>query len=89
MFAPVCYYRPALAYIVMAVFLAFPRFCNAATYWDPATEWTLYFAQLPVHLLACRSYQKADSIWAPILTLSLVNGIACILLLAGWFFGFL
>ncbi len=88
-FAPICYTRPVLAYIAMAAFLAFPRFCNAATYWDPATEWTLYFTQLPVHLLACRSYQKADSIWAPILTLSVVNGIACILLFAGRFLGFL
>ena len=88
-FAPICYTRPVLAYLAMAAFLAFPRLCNAATYWDPATEWTLYFTQLPVHLLACRSYQKADSIWAPILTLAVVNGIACILLFAGRFFGFL
>ena len=88
-FAPICYTRPVLAYIAMAAFLAFPRFCNASTYWDPATEWTLYFTQLPVHLLACRSYQKADSIWAPILTLSIVNGISCILLFAGWVLGIL
>jgi hypothetical protein len=87
-FAPICYTRPVLAYIAMAAFLAFPRFCNASTYWDPATEWTLYFLQLPIHLLACRSYQKADSIWAPILTLSLVNGIACILLFVGHALGF-
>ena len=87
-FAPICYTRPVLAYIAMAAFLAFPRFCNAATYWDPTTEWTLYFTQLPVHLLACRSYQKADSIWAPILTLSVVNGIACILLFVGNALGF-
>ena len=88
-FAPICYTRPVLAYLAMAAFLAFPRFCNAATYWDPVAEWTLYFTQLPVHLLACRSYQKSDSIWAPILTLSVVNAIACGLLLAGRFFGFL
>lgn len=88
-FAPICYTRPVLAYLAMAAFLAFPRFCNAATYWDPATEWTLYFTQLPVHLLACRSYQKADSIWAPILTLSVVNGVACILLFIARFLGIL
>lgn len=72
-FAPICYTRPALAYIVMALFLAFPRFCNAATFWDPATEWTLYFTQLPLHMIACRTYQKTDSIWAPILTLWIAN----------------
>lgn len=84
-FAPICYTRPILAYIAMAAFLAFPRFCNASTYWDPATQWTLYFTQLPIHLLACRSYQMTDSIWAPILTHTVVNGIACALLIAARF----
>lgn len=83
-FAPICYTRPVLAYIVMAVFLAFPRYCNAATYWDPATEWTLYFTQLPVHLIACRAYQKADSIWAPVLTHMIVNLVSCVLILLTW-----
>ena len=82
-FAPICYTRPVLAYLAMAVFLAFPRFCNAATFWDPNQQWILYFTQLPIHLLACRSYQKADSIWAPILTLSAVNAAACILIFLG------
>lgn len=88
-FAPICYTRPVLAYIAMAAFLAFPRFCNASTYWDPATEWTLYFTQLPIHLLACRSYQMTDSIWAPILTHTVVNGIACALLLTARFMAIL
>lgn len=79
-FAPICYTRPVLAYVAMAVFLAFPRFCNAATFWDPATEWTLYFTQLPLHMIACRAYQKTDSIWAPILTLWIVNLLSCALL---------
>jgi hypothetical protein len=88
-FAPICYTRPVLAYLAMALFLAFPRYCNAATFWEASSQWTLYFTQLPVHLLACRSYQKADSIWAPILTLSAVNAISCILLFVGRFLGFL
>lgn len=83
-FAPICYTRPVLAYIVMIAFLAFPRFCNAATYWDPATEWTLYFTQLPIHLIACWSYQKADSIWAPILTHMIVNLFSCLLIILTW-----
>lgn len=86
-FAPICYTRPVLAYIAMAAFLAFPRFCNAATYWDPATEWMLYFTQLPLHMIACRAYQKTDSIWAPILTHAIVNGLSCVLLIAGSFAG--
>ena len=80
-FAPICYTRPVLAYLAMALFLAFPRFCNAATYWDPATEWTLYFTQLPLHMIACRSYQMTDSIWAPILTHLIVNLLSCLLIL--------
>lgn len=88
-FAPICYTRPVLAYLVMALFLAFPRYCNAATFWDPATEWTLYFTQLPIHMIACWSYQKTDSIWAPVMTLTIVNGFACLLLLGGGFLGML
>lgn len=83
-FAPICYTRPVLAYVAMAVFLAFPRFCNASTYWDPATEWTLYFTQLPLHMIACWAYQKTDSIWAPILTHWIVNLLACVLILLTW-----
>lgn len=79
-FAPICYTRPVLAYVVMAAFLAFPRFCNASTFWDPATEWTLYFTQLPLHMIACWSYQKTDSIWAPILTHWIVNLLSCVLI---------
>lgn len=80
-FAPVCYRHPVLAYFVMAAFLAFPRLCNAATYWDPAEQWTLYFTQLPGHMLACRAYQKTDSIWASVLPLSIVNLISGCLIL--------
>lgn len=83
-FAPICYTRPVLAYLAMAVWLAFPRLCNAATFWDPATEWTLYFTQLPLHMIACWSYQKADSIWAPILTHVIVNGLSCLLIIFSW-----
>jgi len=78
-FSPICTRRPVLAYIVMAAFAAFPRYCNAATFWIPAEQWILYFTQLPVHLIACWSYHKTDSIWAPILTLWIVNLLSCVL----------
>lgn len=83
-FAPICYTRPVLAYVVMALFLAFPRFCNATTYWDSAQQWILYFTQLPLHMIACRSYQKTDSIWAPILTHWIVNLLSCALVVLTW-----
>lgn len=83
-FAPICYTRPLLAYLAMAVFLAFPRYCNAATFWDSEQQWILYFTQLPLHLIACWSYQKTDSIWAPILTHWIVNLLSCALVVVTW-----
>lgn len=80
-FAPVCYTRPILCYLAMTVFLAFPRYCNAATFWVPQEEMILYITQLPLHIIACRAYQKSDSVWAPILTIGLVNLISCVLLI--------
>ena len=41
----------------------------------------LYFAQLPIHLIACWSYKKADSIFAPILVLTIANLLACVRLI--------
>ena len=76
-FVPAYNVRPWLGYLLVALLLAFPRFCNASTHWDPATEMTLYFAQLPIHLIACWSYKKADSVFAPILVLTIVNLLAC------------
>lgn len=72
-FAPVCCKRPWLAYIVVALLIAFPRICNGMTYWNPTEELVLYLVQLPMHLLACWSYQKTDTVWAPIAVLSAVN----------------
>lgn len=76
-FVPAYNVRPWLGYLLVALFLAFPRMCNAVTQWDPATEMILYFAQLPIHLIACWSYKKADSIFAPILILTIANLLAC------------
>ena len=76
-FAPAYNVRPWLGYLLVALMLAFPRLCNAFTHWDPAEEMALYFAQLPFHLIACWSYKKADSIYAPILVLTIANLLAC------------
>ena len=80
-FIPACNVRPWLGYVLVALLLAFPRLCNAFTQWDPATEMILYFAQLPIHLIACWSYKKADSIFAPILVLTIANLLACVRLI--------
>lgn len=78
-FAPVCNNKPWLAYIVVAAFLAFPRICNAMTYWDPTEELVLYLTQLPLHLISCWAYQKTDTIWTPIATHAAVNLLTCVL----------
>lgn len=80
-FAPVCYTRPILAYFAMALFLAFPRYCNGSTFWVPAEQIILYITQLPLHIIACRAYQKSDSIWVPIAIHVIVNSFACALIL--------
>lgn len=86
-FAPVCYTRPILAYVAMTVFIAFPRYCNAVTFWDPTEQMILYITQLPLHLIACRAYQKTDSIWVPIAIHTIVNFFACALILLFSFLG--
>ncbi len=78
-FAPAACNKPWLGYLLVAVILAFPRVCNAVTYWTPTEELLLYLIQLPLHLLACWSYQKADTIWAPIISLSITNLAASLL----------
>ena len=76
-FVPAYNVRPWLGYLLVVLFLAFPRLCNAFTHWDPTTEMILYFSQLPIHLIACWSYKKADSVCAPILVLTITNLLAC------------
>lgn len=72
-FAPGSCSKPWLGYVLVALILAFPRVCNAVTYWNPAEELQLYLIQLPLHLFACWSYQKADTVWAPVISLSITN----------------
>lgn len=84
-FAPICHKRPLLAYVVMVIFLALPRYFNAATFWNPTEQMILFAAQLPLHLAACWAYHKTDSIWAPILTHMIVNLVSCVMILVTFF----
>lgn len=80
-FVPFYNIRPWLGYLVLCAVVAFPRICNAATYWDPVEEIALYVAQLPVHLTCCWAYQKTDTVWAPIVAQMITNLIAGIVLI--------
>ena len=76
-FAPVCYKKPWLAYVVVALVLAIPRAINSFLFWSAEQEFAIYLGQLPIHLLACRAYQKSDTVWAPIFCLVIANLVAC------------
>ena len=76
-FAPACNSRPWLAYLVVMVMIAVPRIFNSLTFWDWKTEALLYAVQLPIHLIACYSYQKSDTVWAPIAVHMTANAVGC------------
>lgn len=73
--------RPWLAYVMTAVMLAVPRIVNGLTFWVWQDEMVLYLIQLPIHMIACRLYQKTDTVWAPIIALMAVNLLGCGLML--------
>lgn len=73
-FAPLCVKdKPVLAYINVAVITAIPVVIDIL--WRQQVDLVVlqYFMRLPVHLIACWSYQKTDNTWTPILSLSAVN----------------
>ena len=80
-FAPLCVAGKRFwAYVSLAVLLAVPRIITYFTVWGGHKEVSLYLAQLPIHLIACWTYQKTDTIWAPIFTHAIVNLAVCAML---------
>ena len=87
-FAPVCVKgHRFLAYGTLAALLAVPRIITWFTIWGGWKEVSLYLVQLPIHFLACWTYQKTNTIWAPIFTHALANFFCCAALLRLRFFG--
>lgn len=84
-FAPVSYERPKLAYLVIAGVLLVPRLALAFSFWTLSDQLILWLVQLPVHLVACWTYQKTDNVWAPIAVHSLTNLVVSLLII--WLFG--
>ena len=72
-FAPVCRRNCWLGYVVVTVLMAVP--CALDILWrGQAIRTILIFAlQMPMHWIACWTYQKADTVWAPIVTLAIFN----------------
>lgn len=81
-FAPFCCKKPWLGYLVVAAVAAIPSALDVNWRGDGELVWFIYFLQLPMHLIACWAYQKADTIWAPITCLAIFNlgtSILCLL----------
>ena len=80
-FSPLCVSgRRFWAYVCLAALLAVPRIVTYFTVWGGHKEVALYLAQLPIHFIACWTYQKTDTIWASILTHAMVNAAVCAML---------
>ena len=80
-FAPVCYRHPWMGYVTVSAYILVLRMFVAVTYWNFELELELFLCQLPAHLIACWTYQKSDTVWAPVITLSAVNAVSCILIM--------
>ena len=87
-FAPLCGSGKRFgAYVALAIVLAIPRLLTSFAVWGGWKELPLYLAQLPIHLIACWTYQKTDTVWTPIFTLAIANLFSCILLFSLKFMG--
>ncbi len=72
-FAPVCYRKPWLAYLCVAAITLIPSIVDILWRGEAAFVLTGYLVHLPIHLLACWSYQKTDNVWTPMISLALTN----------------
>lgn len=79
-FAPVCTSRPWLAYLLAGLTPALAHLSLVFCLWSMPQQMAIYLVQVPVHLIACWSYQKTDTIWTPIFTHMLSNLVLVLLL---------
>ena len=72
-FAPVCRRSRWLGYVVVTVLMAVPWAFDIL--WRGQADFVItnFILQLPMHWIACWTYQKADTVWAPIVTLAIFN----------------
>lgn len=78
-FATVCNKKPWLAYLSIVIITLLPPVFDII--WRDNALFVLcgYFVRLPVHLLACWSYQKTNNVWTPMISLAVTNLLICIL----------
>lgn len=78
-FAPLCCYKPWLGYLIIPIILVIPGLLDINWRGNAELVMRMYFLRLPIHLVACWAYQKADTIWAPIACLAIFNLVTSIL----------
>lgn len=71
-FAPLCCKKPVLGYLCVAAALLLATLFDYKFLWSEEVLFQ-FLVTLPVHLLACWTYQKTDNIWTPIITLGMFN----------------
>lgn len=84
-FAPICTRNPLLAYLATAALLLLPRLSMVFCLWTMSQQMVVYLLQLPVHLIACWSYQKTDCVWTPIFAYAFANGLASLMMILGMY----
>ena len=72
-FAPVCCRKTWLAYLSVALITLIPPIIDILWRGEIILALSSYLAPLPIHLLACWSYQKTDNVWTPLISLAIVN----------------
>lgn len=72
-FAPLCCRKTWLGYLGITLLLMIP--CVLEVLWRGMSWYVIptYLLQLPMHLIACWSYQKTNTVWAPVATLAIFN----------------
>lgn len=78
-FAPMCCRKTWLGYLVVTGLLMLPAAFDIIWRGDTELVVFVFLLQLPIHWIACWSYQKADTVWAPLATLSVFNLITSLL----------
>lgn len=77
-FAPAYNHNPWLGYLAVTVMSAFSSLCMILSGWPVLDEVLLFAVRLPIHLIACWSFQKTESIFVPMLVLAVNNLVACV-----------
>lgn len=79
-FAPICTRKPWCAYLCIAVITLIPPVIDILWRGDAVFVLSGYIVHLPIHLIACWSYQKTDNVWTPMASLMISNILASIIL---------